>query len=434
MRPKARTVAIIAPDFPPSSLPSSIRARLFATHLEEFGWHPVVITVLAKHYTRTIDPDNERLLPAGLEVVHTEALSPRWARRLGISDIGLLGLWHLWRAIGNLCRTRKVDLLFVTVPPNLPMVLGRLAWERYGVPYVVDYQDPWITETYWQMPRSERPPKWALVYALSRMLEPFAIRRASHITGVSDGTTSGVLQHYPEIAKAGATTLPFGAEPGDFDFLRTHPRVNSCFDPTDGKLHIVYAGVCIPGMNPALRCLFAGLRLLREKDPALAASARLHFVGTSYAPTDAGKRVLPIAEEHGVADLVDEVTARVAYLDALQILLDATGLLILGTSEQHYTASKIYPYALAERPIFAILHEKSSAVANLAAMTAARIITFGDDGPGDDQTKEAAAELEGLLCEKGRAIHADLTGHTARDMTRQLATVFDKAIGAGGGQ
>lgn len=429
----ARTVAILASDFPPSSLPSSVRARLFASHLAEFGWRPVVITVAPEFYECPLDADNERLLPARLEVIRTRALPVRWMRRFGISDIGMRSLWYHWRAIRKLYLAGSVDLLFITVPPSVPMILGRLARMRFGLRYVIDYQDPWITETYWNLPRSERPPKWAFAYAMARILEPFAISRASHITSVSDGTTKAVLQRYPKLTGLGATTLPFGAEPADFEFLRAHPRANPCFDRGDGLLHLVYAGACIAAMLPALRCLFGGLRLLREQNPKLAAKMRLHFVGTSYASGRAAKRAEPVAAEFGVDDLADEITSRVSYLDAMQILLDATGLLIIGTNEAHYTASKIYPYALAGKPLFAILHEDSSAVESLAALTPARILTFSEARPAENQTAEAA-EILAAITSVGAAYvspPADISEHTARAMTKKLAAVFDSVMRAG---
>jgi hypothetical protein len=421
-------VAIVAPDFPPSSLPCSIRPRLFAAHLAEFGWRPIVIATRPEFYDFDVDPDNEALLPEGIEIIRTRALPARWMRRFGIGDIGIRSLWHSWREIRKLCLARRIDLVFISVPRNAPMVLGRLANLRFGVPYVIDYQDPWITEVYWRVPAAQRPPKWPLAYAMARVLEPFAIRRVSHVTGVSDGTLRMVMENYPELSAVGTTALAFGAEPRDFEFLRAHPRLNSCFDPADGLAHLVYAGVYTPAMEPAMRCLFGGLRILRERNAALAARLRLHFVGTSYAAGAAAKRVEPLAEEFGVGDLVQETTARVSYLDSLQLLLDATGLLIIGTDEPHYTASKIYPYALAAKPILAIFHEQSSAVSSLAALTPARILTFGENRSAESQTTLAADHLEALVTADAAPAPQLTAEHTARGMTAKLATIFDQIV------
>ena len=39
-----KRVAIIAPDFTPSSLPLGPLFRFFAQHLPEFGWEPLVLS------------------------------------------------------------------------------------------------------------------------------------------------------------------------------------------------------------------------------------------------------------------------------------------------------------------------------------------------------------------------------------------------------
>src|SRR5204862_1566450 len=103
---------------------------------------------------------------------------------LGFGDLGLRTLWPHWRALGRICRERRVDLILISVPPNWPIVLGRLAHMRFGIPYILDYNDPILTEYYWKLPRAKRPPKSALVYMLYRFLEPFGLSRVDQLIGV----------------------------------------------------------------------------------------------------------------------------------------------------------------------------------------------------------------------------------------------------------
>src|SRR5437764_2728808 len=177
-----RRVLIIASDFVPSSLPPATRVRFVAKHLPEFGWEPIVLTVDAKHYEAAVDAENQNLLAPSLKVTRTGAFSTRWTRKIGIGDIGMRSLWQHWQVVKRLCRSREVDLIFIPVPPYVPMILGRLAHARFGVPYVIDYIDPWVTDYYWKLPMSQRPPKWILADALSRMLEPFALKHVAAIT------------------------------------------------------------------------------------------------------------------------------------------------------------------------------------------------------------------------------------------------------------
>jgi hypothetical protein len=429
-----KRVAVLAPEFVPSSRPPALRVRFFVSHLREFGWEPVVITTDAAHYDCPLEQEGEALLPAGLEVIRTAALPARLTRWIGVGDVGMRSLYHHWRALRELCRERRPDLLFIPVPPYVPMVLGRLLHARCGVPYVVDYIDPWVTEYYWTLPRAQRPPKWPLAYALSRVLEPFALGRAAHLTAVSQGTLEGVLQRRRRFSAQDATEIPYGGEPADFERLRARPRPNRVFDGGDGRLHVSYVGAVVPSMYAPLRALLGAVRRGRDAGGPLFQRLRLHFVGTQYAASAAGEhRVLPIAQEQGVADLVEEQPARLGYLDALQVLLDSHALLVLGSEEPHYTASKLFPYILARRPLLALVHEASSVVSILRETGAGPAVCFGPGRPLATAADELQHGLGSLLdaADRGTAPATRweaFEAYTARAMARRLAGAFDAAL------
>ena len=427
------TVLIIAPDFAPSSLPPATRVRFFAKHLPEFGWEPIVLTVDPKHYEATVDPENEQLLSPSLEVIRTGAFSTRWTRKIGIGDIGMRSLWQHWRAISRLCRERKIDLIFIPVPPYVPMVLGRLAHARFGIPYVIDYIDPWVTEYYWRLPKAQRPPKWRASYWLSRTLEPFALRRVSHITGVSKGTTDGVIDSYSWLSPEHATEIPYGAEAGDFEYLRRHPRPNSIFDPNDGLVHLSYVGACIPAMHAAVRAIFQAVRAGLDRSPETFQRLRLHFVGTSYAANGhAPRSVLALAREAGIESLVDEHPSRIPYLASLQVMIDSHALLLVGSDEPHYTASKVFPYILAERPLLAVFHEDSSVVRILGETGSGRVIRFNNRNTASSRVNEISEWLSEIASPRGGntlSLKAEaFRSYSVRAMTASLGAVFDDAV------
>jgi hypothetical protein len=429
---------MIGADFAPSSLPPALRMRYFAQHLPEFGWEPIVLTTDASHYDWKIDPENERLLPASLEVIRTSAWSAKLTRKMGIGDIGMRSMWAHWRALKELCRKQKVDLLFIPVPPFVPMVLGRLAHIRFGIPYVIDYIDPWVTEYYWSLPKDQRPRKWALAYTLSRLLEPFSLKKVSHIVGVSQGTTDGVITRYPWLTEAHATEIPYGGEPVDFDYLRDNPRRNNIFDARDGNFHISYVGAYPKGMEPTMRALFAALRAGLERAPELFSRLRLHFVGTTYgAGLDNLYQLNPIAEEMGVGAFVDEHPGRVSYLDALQLQLDSHALAILGSDAPHYTASKIFPYILARKPLLTIFHEESSVVQILRETLAGDVVAYNSQSPPGTKVDEISNQLERLL--KLPPGYQPPTRwdafeqYTTRAMAARLAGAFDRSVAATNG-
>lgn len=429
-----KTVVIVSADFVPSSYPQALRTRFFARHLPDFGWKSIVVTVDPQYYEWTVDPENEKLLPAGLEVIRTRAFPARLTRKVGIGDIGLRCLWQQWRAMRRLCRQERVDLIFIPIPPNPSMVLARLAYEEFGIPYVLDYNDPVGTDYYWKLPRSQRPPKYALAYAMTRFMELFALRRVAELVSVDTSYTVQAQTHYRGVGQLRTTAIPHGGEPADFDYLTLHPRRNAFFNKDDGLLHVGYVGRGGVDMISTLRALFRAVKLGRERQPGLFHRLRMHFVGTTYAHNGAAQyQVLPTAKSEGMESIVDEHPARVSYLDAIQILLDSQALLMLGSESTHYTASKVFPYILAQRPILAVFHEASSAVGILKDTQAGEVVTFNGSASLEARIPELAAHLEMILRlprEFRPATRWDaFERYTARAMTARLAQVFDRVAG-----
>ncbi len=426
-----KRVLIIGADFSPSSLPPATRIRFFAKYLPQFGWEPIVLTTLPDYYESEIDTENEQLLPSWLQVVRTRALTASFMRKLGIGDIGIRTLAHHWRALSRLQKEKSIDLIFIPVPPSVPMVLGRLANLRFGIPYVVDYIDPWVSDYYWKLPQEQRPPKWLLSYALSRCLEPFSLRRARHITGVSHGTTDQVVERYEWLSKSDATEIPYGAEAGDFEYLRQHPRQNSIFDAQDGKIHVCSVGAYVESMEQTLRAVFAAFREGLERSPGVFERVVFHFIGTTYSTNGSDPfRVTAVARSCGFEDWIREHPQRVPYLDSLQIMLDSQALILLGSAEPHYTASKVFPYVLAERPLLAVFHEDSSVITILNDVNAGRVVSFNEKKKPMAHTRTISLQLEELLREPyaSQTRWEAFEPYTTRALAGRLAKTFDAAV------
>ena len=86
-----------------------------------------------------------------------------------------------------------------------------------------------------------------------------------------------------------------------------------------------------------------------------------------------------------------------AYLEALQILMDSAALLVPGSTSAHYSASKLFPYILANRPLLPIFHADSSVVRILEETRAGSAIVFGDAASLDNAQSEIENRLRELL-------------------------------------
>lgn len=428
-----KRVVIIAPSFAPSSYPPTHRVRFFARHLPDFGWEPEVLTVDPRFSEEPADAEIDRLIPASLPVVRTPAFSPRWTRRFGVGDLGMRAYFPMRRVLRRLCATRRPDLLFIPGPPWHTFLLGADMREEFGVPYVLDYIDPWVNAL------GDDGRWWTKAYWFRRMaiaLEPRAVRHASHIVAVSDGTNDGVRERYPGMALPPSmfTGIPYGFEASDFDSLRANPRPNPYWRRDDGLLHFVYVGAMLPKGFGTLRAILQAVRSLRDTAPELYARLRLHFFGTTYDPRPTEGLVVPVAREMGVAHLVDEHPARIPYLDALNVLCSADGILGMGSTERHYTASKIFPCILARRPLLAVYHEASSVCDIVRAANAGELVTYSDEAPAETRSGAIAEALQRLVAPGGydpaRVRWDHFEAFSARNMTRQLAGAFDRVVGS----
>jgi len=287
--------------------------------------------------------------------------------------------------------------------------------------------------------------------------------------------------------------IPFPGDDRDFERVRLEGVTQRVFDPKDGFRHWVYVGRGGKDMEMAVRGLFRALKQygddekkdygLRIKDGGEAAemdcglriryggeaaemdcglrikdggegktegdhglrsrdgggsdflkTLRIHFIGTSYAAAGRGvKSIEPIAIEEGLGEIVSEHPDRIPYSETLRCLLDADALVVPGSNDPAYTASKIYPYLLAGKPLLAVFHDNSSVVGLINSVGGGRVIPFASDEGVESIAERIRAEW---LAEKGYEQAVPLNReafapYTARAQAGQLAEFFRSVMGIG---
>jgi hypothetical protein len=426
-----RKVVIVAPEFPPCNLTAAHRSRLFVRHLPEFGYEPIVLTVRPECYEGTTDTELEQLLPEGLQIVRTKALTTRPVRLVG--DLGIRSFWFHFRKLKDITAAWPVDLVFLPIPPNYSCLLGPLIKRRRGIPYVIDYIDPWV---YPITPEERRSWKARLSHWLARQLEPIAARHADGLTAVADSYYEGVLQRHPELQRLPRAAMPYGAEPLDFEYVRRTQRRSRVLDSLGlkDKCVFVYAGAALPRATETYRVLFRGLHRLQQNQPQLGNRIHMLFVGTAAGARDpAVGPIAPLAQEIGVADSVTELPRREPYLEILSLLTLAHAVMVLGSSETHYTPSKLYQALQAERPLLGVLHEQCPAGEVLNKIPDCEWVPYGaDPNAGEDVVERVERALRRLAQRdpSQRVIHNEsvMDGVSAREMTRRLAECFDRVL------
>ncbi len=422
-----KKVLIVAPHFVPSNLAGVHRSRLLSLHLKEFGWEPVIVTVHHRFYEEKLDWELAKLVPEALRIERVAALPTKPIRLVG--DVGIRGFVPVLARIVRLARREKADFLYITIPSNYAALLGRPARLLTGIPYGIDYIDPWVTPP---LPGEGRWSKARISQRLARLLEPVAVKGASLITGVAERYYGGVLERNPRLKQQAVTAaMPYGADAQDNEVARSLGLATPLFEDGFMGFRLMYAGAMLPRAYAPLEALMGAVRGAKDAF----GDARLHFIGTGKRPDDPqGFNIKPLAERYGLwGTAVTEDPARIGYMQVLAHLEASDAVFVLGSTEPHYTPSKVFQAVLSRKPIFAVLHQASTAVSVIRETGAGMVLTFRGE-------EDMATIREGFVpafkefrrfCEGFDPDQVDMArfeAYSARNMARTLAQALDEAL------
>jgi len=399
-------------------------------HFQEFEWEPVVLAVDPEFAENNRDDSLLATIPSDVEIHRVRALPAGVTRRMGIGNLALRCLPYL-RSKGNeLLADRSFDSVLFSTSMFPVMSLGPGWRKRFGVPYVLDFQDPWLTDYY--KDNELQPPGGRIKYALSNMLgralQPRVVREAAHILVVSPAYPDLLRSRHPELSGKDFTVLPFAGAQSDFEFASSSNAQHEVFTKNDGLSHWVYAGAAGAIMEKSIRAFFAALKLRVDREPQLGRCLRIHFVGTSYAgAAKARKTVRSIAAEFGLDGIVDELADRLPFLTTLRLLADADALLIFGSDDPSYTASKLFPYILARKPLLVIVHEESSIVEMVNRTRSGVVVTFSSDETLTEIAAHIGHRWLGWPATELRTDWDEFDKYSALSMTRCLCAILDSA-------
>lgn len=152
-----RRVLIVSPHFPPTNAPDHQRVRMSLPYFRESGWEPVVLAVDAAGVVGLPDPLLAQTLPTDVPVHRVSALPVSLTRLAGLGNVAYRAWFQLKSAGDRLLREGQFDLVYFSTTQFVVTALGRRWQERFGVPFVVDVQDPWRTDYYERPGRHRRP-------------------------------------------------------------------------------------------------------------------------------------------------------------------------------------------------------------------------------------------------------------------------------------
>lgn len=345
---KLKNILIPYGHWPPSNLAGVHRARLIGNFLTQLGYHPIVVTIKPEYYEEKLDHDMLKTVSPDIEVHHVDAKPVGKIRVIG--DIGIRGFKPMKAKCLEIIQSRQIDFIWIPIPSFYSSLLGPELFKKTGVPYGIDYIDPWVRDI-------SNIPGWRIKLSLmvAKYLEPKAVKHASLITGVSTPYYQAVLDRNFKNKAIVHAGMPYGFDPNDHKIEL--PQVKPPWEDDDDVKPWVYAGAFLPNSYLFMDCFFEAIKRMRTKG-VWDEQIRLYFVGTGAYQH---KSIAEYAQDHGIADIVKEDRSRYPFLHILQYLNRANTVMVIGSTEKHYTASKTYQSLLSEQPVFAMFHGESTA-------------------------------------------------------------------------
>lgn len=422
-----KKILILYPHFPPSNLAGVHRARLFAQHLPSFGWEPIILTVHERFYEETLDYNLAKLLPSTLRIEKVNAFNVTKPRLFG--DIGIRAFFQLYKKGKQIIFSEKIDFLYIPIPSFYCALLGRWLNRSTNIKYGIDYIDPWVHN----FPGSNKTfSRHWFSTKIAKLLEPIAIKSASLITGVAEGYYKGVIERNPKLLRTAIfAAMPYGGDENDHKAVKLIAGKPYLFQKKEHKLLMVYAGAMLPKAYEPLEQMFKSI----HDNSETFSEVEFHFIGTGKKANDPHSfNIKPLAEQYNLWEtIVFEYPQRIPYLDVLIHLNFADGIFILGSTEPHYTPSKVYQAVLSARPILAILHSKSTATTMIEKSKAGLVLAFdGEENINEISTGFPIIFKQYLDFLKTYTFsNIDVTvfeKYSAKNVTSQLATLLHKLI------
>ncbi|WP_242691522.1 hypothetical protein [Desertivirga arenae] len=407
------------------------RVRMSLPYFEEFGWEVEVVSVEQRHSDFNKDKFLTEALPFNLQLHAVNAFSKKLTSKIGLGSIAIRSLWYYKEKVNFLLETKKFDCIYFSTTQFPVCILGAYWKKKYKIPYVIDMQDPWHSDYYKDKPKNERPPKYWFAYNLNKILEPIALKSVDGLISVSEAYISTLKKRYPVIQDIPSSTITFGAFAKDFEIANKHEKeLPSAIKRNPGEISIVYVGRGGKDMHPAVKLFFNAFKEGLDTHPEVFKDFKMYFIGTSYAAAGEGKQTIkPLAKQLDLDQFVEERTDRISFYQTLNTLRTANVLFIPGSDDPQYTASKIYPYLMAERPLISIFHPASSAAKIIKDCETGLSLTFGmEEATLREEIKTYLTLIATGKVQAKPPKKAVFEEYSAKTMTKKQVELFEQVL------
>jgi len=311
------------------------------------------------------------------------------------------------------------------------MELGRVWKQRFGVPFVLDFQDPWATFPATAAPYLRRGPKHRIMRFIHSRLEAWTLPAADGLMAVSQAYIDLFHDTYRVLRDRPAMVSPFPYSSADFSAAVERGRPVDGLASSGGTLSCLYAGRIAPAMEPSLRACLELAAAGRRLRPDVFDRLHFVFVGTGYAASGNPSVASRLATETGMSDRVVEHPDRIGFLDAQRSMVDADILLVLGSADDGYMPSKLNQSLSLAKPVLCAAPRTSPAAEALDGLTS--VLNFDSGESISNARVDALAnQLIRLLSASAGKDYAEretrIRAFEAAQAARQDCALFDRVV------
>ncbi len=329
-----RKLLILTYHFPPSAASGTFRLLGFVSHLPQFGWRSVVVAPPELPW-EPVDQALMERIPAETALYHV--LYPEGLLWKPLRRLSPLGIWlpKAWAACRRAIHEHHTDALLTSGPPHLVHLLGRELRNRYGLPWIADFRDPWVAGVWSTSSEKTGRKRWEF------RAEGAVMRDADAIVANTPGACDLLGEAYPEHGSK-MVSITNGYDPESFEANPVPPLAGQ-------SVEITHLGEIYVNRDPGP--FLEAIRSIRPNGLSNGRSLRVRFIGRLG---DSSPRLEHLIRAGGLEGVVD-LGGQIPYDESLRAMVQADVLLLLDSpGRKAGVPAKLYEYLGARRPILAL--------------------------------------------------------------------------------
>ncbi|MGE8033509.1 glycosyltransferase [Lysinibacillus sp. NPDC093692] len=329
--------------FPPYTDSGVFRPLKFVKYLKKNkNWNPIVVTLNPDIYPER-PRDNSLLkdVPEDLEIHYVNTLEPtaksneeylKYFYEVQTPEAPVGSLMHFLFKSLEIINSKKIDLIFVTIPPYTLGIVGTLLKQITQIPLIVDYRDGWT--------RKNENNKFRTLEGrmINELFEKKVIENADSLVTVNNELKSMLLQMGAGLENI--HVIENGFDYDDYNCKEVEPYYESAKT-------LVWCGKIYPAYYSYFEKIINALKEINKDE------IKLKFLIFGDGITEKFKLLFEF-------DFI-EYGGYINYLEAIRMNHAATINLLINNLEVGGT-SKLYNLVAAKRPIFSIVNDENNFV------------------------------------------------------------------------